>query len=92
MSRTQSTSPWIVTLTIYIIGVADGQEARGSTIEDLKLRREGGKGKRPEYILTDVLQVWFQPIPLTDDRKSPDLTGLPVTTISKPESQYNKGK
>jgi hypothetical protein len=79
MSRTQSTSPWIVTLAIYIIGVADGQEARGSTIEDLKLRREGGKGKRPEYILTDVLQVWFQPIPLIDDRKSPDLTGLPVT-------------
>jgi len=29
----------------------------------------------------DVLQVWFQPIPLTDDRKSPDLTGLPVTTV-----------
>jgi hypothetical protein len=55
------------------------QKARGSTIEDLKLRREGGKGKRLEYILTDVLQVWFQPIPLTDDRKSPDLTGLPVT-------------
>jgi len=79
MSRTQSTSPWIVTLTIYIIGVADDQEARGSTIEDLKLRREEGKGKRPEYILTDVLQVWFQPIPLTDDRKSPDLSGLPVT-------------
>jgi hypothetical protein len=24
LSRTQSTSPWIVTLTIYIIGVADG--------------------------------------------------------------------
>jgi hypothetical protein len=55
------------------------QRARGSTIEDLNLRREGGKGKRPEYILTDVLQVWFQPIPLTDVRKSPDLTGLPVT-------------
>jgi hypothetical protein len=45
MSRTQSTSPWIVTLTIYIIGVADDQEARGSTIEDLKLRRKGGKGR-----------------------------------------------
>jgi len=45
MSYTQSTSPWIVTLTIYIIGVADGQEARGSTIEDLKLRREGERGR-----------------------------------------------
>jgi hypothetical protein len=55
------------------------QRAKGSTIEDLKLRMEGGKGKGPEYILMDVFQVWFQPIPLIDDCKSPDLTGLPVT-------------
>jgi hypothetical protein len=49
MSRTQSTSPWIVTLTIYIIGVADDQEARGSTIEDLKLRRERGEARVYAY-------------------------------------------
>jgi hypothetical protein len=29
---------------------------RGDSIEDLKLRREGG---RPEYMLMDLLQVWF---------------------------------
>jgi hypothetical protein len=57
------------------------QRARGSTIKDLKLRREGGKGKRLEYILTDMLQVWFQPIPLTAVCKSPNLTGLPITII-----------
>jgi hypothetical protein len=31
--------------------------ARGGTIKDLKLRREGEQEKKPEYILTDVLQV-----------------------------------
>jgi len=33
------------------------RRARGGTIEDLKLRREGEQEKKPEYILTDVLQV-----------------------------------
>jgi hypothetical protein len=33
------------------------RKARGSSIEDLKLRRKGEQEKLPEYILTDVLQV-----------------------------------
>jgi hypothetical protein len=40
------------------------RRARGGTIEDLKLRKEGEQEKKPEYILTDVLQVSFQAIPL----------------------------
>jgi hypothetical protein len=39
------------------------RKARGSSIEDLKLRKEGEQEKKPEYILMDVLQVWFQAIP-----------------------------
>jgi hypothetical protein len=39
------------------------RKARGSSIEDLKLRREGEQERRPEYILTDVLQVSFQARP-----------------------------
>ena len=40
------------------------RRVRGGSIEDLKLRREGEEERKPEYILTDVLQVWFQAIPL----------------------------
>jgi hypothetical protein len=40
------------------------RKARGSSIEDLKLRREGEQERGPEYILTDALQVWFQARPL----------------------------
>jgi hypothetical protein len=39
------------------------RKARGSSIEDLKLRREGEQERGLEYILTDVLQVWFQARP-----------------------------
>jgi hypothetical protein len=65
VSRTQSTSPWIVTLTIYIIGVADDQEARGSTIEDLKLRREEGKGRSQSICLRTCYRSGFT-LPLSD--------------------------
>ena len=37
----------------------------GSLFDDLKLRKEGEQEKKPEYILADVLQVWFQAIPVT---------------------------
>jgi hypothetical protein len=40
------------------------RKARGSSIEDLKLRREEEQERGSEYILTDVLQVWFQARPL----------------------------
>jgi hypothetical protein len=40
------------------------RKARGSSIEDLKLRREGEQERGPEYILMDALQVWFQARPL----------------------------
>jgi hypothetical protein len=40
------------------------RRARGGSIEDLKLRREGEQERGSEYILTDVLQVWFQARPL----------------------------
>jgi hypothetical protein len=65
MSRTQSTSPWIVTLTIYIIGVADDQEARGSTIEDLKLRRKGRKGRSQSICSWTCYRSGFK-LPLAD--------------------------
>jgi hypothetical protein len=39
------------------------RKVRGSSIKDLKLRKEGEQEKKLEYILTDVLQVWFQAIP-----------------------------
>jgi len=41
------------------------RRVRGGSIEDLKLRKEGEQEKKPEYILADVLQVWFQAIPVT---------------------------
>jgi len=31
------------------------KEERGSSIEDLKLRRKGEEERKPEYILIDVL-------------------------------------
>jgi hypothetical protein len=40
------------------------KRARGSSIKDLKLRREGEQERGSEYILMDILQVWFQARPL----------------------------
>jgi hypothetical protein len=33
------------------------RKTRGGSIEELKLQKEGERGKRPEYILADLLQV-----------------------------------
>ena len=82
MSRTQSTNPQIVTLTIYIIGVADDQEARGSTIEDLKLRREEGKGRSQSIYLRTCYRSGFT-LPLSDGPQLPDLTTMLVTVYTK---------
>jgi hypothetical protein len=40
------------------------RRARGSSIKDLKLRREREQERGLKYILTNVLQVWFQARPL----------------------------
>jgi hypothetical protein len=50
MWQTLATNPLVVTLTY-------------SSAQDLKLRKEGEQEKGSEYILTDVLQVWFQARP-----------------------------
>src|SRR5208282_5259954 len=58
------------------------KRVRGGSIEDLKLRREGEQERKPEYILTDVLQVWFQAIPLVGGLKE-----TVPSVITRPHAQ-----